>query len=317
MTSSKALIDLRSIPIQVTLKTLLQDKTTKKNIIWATSSYEEYGPEFKDDKPITANALLGLNPMVLQPRVLKSLEEQQSRTKSKAEVFTPSWLCNTMNNYLDEEWFGRKDVFNNEKDKTWITNEETIQFPDNKFWQDYIISNRLEITCGEAPYLVSRYDTSTGELIVPPKHRIGLLDRKLRIINENVDNEEDWYSWVIRAYQSIYGYEFQGDNLLIGRINLLMTFVDNYESKWNKQPDKKQLRKIANIISWNLWQMDGLTDTVPLGIPQPEFEQPSLFDLFDTVEEEKDEPKKSPKCKIYDWKKGNSILFESLKKRRN
>lgn len=314
MDSSKALIDLRSIPIQVTLKTLLQDKTTKKNIIWATMSYEEYGPEFKDDRPITANALLGLNPMVLQPRVLKSMEEQQARTKSKAEVFTPSWLCNKMNNYLDEDWFGRKDVFNKEVENSWVTNENQIQFPKKKAWKKYIASNRLEITCGEAPYLVSRYDTSTGELIVPPNHRIGLLDRKLRIINENVDDEQGWYSWVIKAYQSIYGYEYQGDNLLIGRINLLMTFVDNYESKWNKQPDKKQLRKIANIIAWNLWQMDGLTGTVPLGVPQGEFEQPSLFDLFEDTE--KEEPKKSPKCKIYDWRIDNSILFESLKRDR-
>lgn len=315
MESSKALIDLKSIPIQVTLKTLLQDKTTKKNIIWATSSYEEYGAEFKDSNPITANALLGLNPMVLQPRVLKSIEEQQSRTKAKAEVFTPSWICNKMNNYLDEDWFGRKGVFNKEIGQSWITNERLIQFPKGKSWQDYVYSNRLEITSGEAPYIVSRYDTSTGELIVPPSHRIGLLDRKLRVINENIDDEDEWYLWVIRAYRSVYGYEFQGDNLLIGRINLLLTFVDNYEAKWNKSPEKKQLKKIANIIAWNLWQMDGLTGTVPLGVPQSEFEQPTLFDLIDD-NEQKEEPQKSPKCKIYDWRKGNSILFESLKRGR-
>lgn len=307
------IIDLNSAVIKVALPKLLQDKTTKKNIIWATTSYEEFGSEYKDNKQMTVGSLTGLNPMVLQPRVLKTIEEQQARTKSKAEVFTPSWICNKMNNYLDEDWFGRKDVFNTEHDTTWATNDEPIQFPENKSWKDYVDSRRLEITCGEAPYLVSRYDTSTGKLIVPPSHRIGLLDRKLRIINENVQTEEEWFKWVIRAYESTYGYEFQGDNLLIGRINLLMTFVDNLEYKWNREPTKKEVLKLANIITWNLWQMDGLTGTVPLGVPRPDFEQISIFDMFeeDTIDEETE---KTPKCLIYDWRAGNSITFESLKK---
>lgn len=307
------IIDLNSAVIKVALPKLLQDKTTKKNIIWATTSYEEFGPEYKDNKQMTVGSLTGLNPMVLQPRVLKTLEEQQARTKSKAEVFTPSWICNKMNNYLDEDWFGRKDVFNMEHDTTWTTNDEPIQFPENKSWKNYVDSRRLEITCGEAPYLVSRYDTSTGKLIIPPSHRIGLLDRKLRIVNENAQTEEEWFKWAIRAYESTYGYEFQGDNLLIGRINLLMTFVDNLEYKWNREPTKKEVLKLANIITWNLWQMDGLTGTVPLGVPRPDFEQVSIFDMFEenTIDEETE---KTPKCLIYDWRAGNSITFESLKK---
>ena len=52
-----------------------------------------------------------------------------------------------------------------------------------------VVAFRLEISCGEAPYLVSRYDTVTGETI-PISQRIGLLDRKLRVISENTDTEE-------------------------------------------------------------------------------------------------------------------------------
>lgn len=218
-----------------------------------------------------------------------------------------------MNNYLDEDWFGYEKVFNVENGESWVTNEEPIQFG-NKKWQDYIKSTRLEITCGEAPYLVSRYDASTGKLIEPPTHRIGLLDRKLRVINENVNNREEWFKWVENAYKSIYGYEFQGDSLLIARINLLMTFVDNVEFKWDEQPTNKELKSIANIIAWNLFQMDGLTDTVPLGVPQPDFEQVSLFDLFEDVNQE--ETNVSPKCKIKDWKSNKSVLFSDLKKER-
>lgn len=305
------LIDLNHYAVKTTLKTLLQDKTTKKNIIWATTSYADKGPEYQDTKQIQIGLLTGLNPIDLQPRVLKSLEEQQSRTKSKAEVFTPGFIINNMNNYLDEDWFGYKDVFNKENDKTWITNEEPIQFG-NKKWQDYIKSTRLEITCGEAPYLVSRYDASTGKLIEPPTHRIGLLDRKLRVINENVNNREEWFKWVEWAYKSIYGYEFQGDSLLIGRINLLMTFVDNVEFKWNEQPTNKELKSIANIIAWNLFQMDGLTDTVPLGVPQPDYEELTIFDLLGESDEK--ERQIAPKCKIKDWRSNKSVIFEDLKR---
>lgn len=84
----------------------------------------------------------------------------------------------------------------------------------------------MEITCGEAPYLVSRYDAATGELILPPLRRIGLLDRKLRVVNENAASYEEWIKWVLRAFQSCYGFEYQGDNLLIARINLMMSFYD-------------------------------------------------------------------------------------------
>ena len=77
--------------------------------------------------------------------------------------------------------------------------EGKIEFPDGKCWQGYVDSRRLEITCGEAPYLVSRYDVSTGELIVPPLRRIGILDRKLRVVNENTDTYEEWLRWTIRA----------------------------------------------------------------------------------------------------------------------
>ena len=47
---------------------------------------------------------------------------------------------------------------------------------------------------------------------IPINCRIGILDRKLRVVNENTDTEEDWMNWCIRAFQSVYGYEFQGDN---------------------------------------------------------------------------------------------------------
>ena len=99
----KELIQLKSFPVQTTLKILLQDKTTKKNIIWATSSYKMFGEQYADDKQITVEALIGLNLIMLQPRIMKAMKQQQERTRNYAEVFTPIWICNKMNNYCDEE----------------------------------------------------------------------------------------------------------------------------------------------------------------------------------------------------------------------
>ena len=116
-----------------------------------------------------------------------------------------------MNNHCDEdcdeEWFEYKEVFNKEDGENWVTNSKKICFPKEKKWQQYVDSMRLEITCGEAPYLVSRYDTTTGE-IISVHNRIGQLDRKLRVVGENTNTKEEWLKWAIRAFQSIYGYEY-------------------------------------------------------------------------------------------------------------
>lgn len=277
------LIDISSYPVAQVLDVLLQDKTTKKNIIWATDTYAEFGEEFTDKVQLDANAILRRSDLI-RPRIRKSQEAQAQRTRKKAEVFTPAWLCNRMNNHCDDDWFGRSGVFNTENaDHTWTVSEGKIEFPKKKKWQHYVDSRRLEITCGEAPYLVSRYDVSTGDLIVPPVRRIGMLDRKLRVVNENTEGYDEWLKWTIRAFEACYGYEYQGDNVLIARINLLLTFTDYCEERWERQPDDKLLRQMANKIAWNIWQMDGLKDTVPLGKPYEEFRQiTSLFcsDMF-------------------------------------
>lgn len=311
----KELIQLQSFPVRTTLNLLLKDKTTKKNIIWATSSYKEFGNQYADDRQMTVEALVGLNPIMLQPRIMKAMEQQQERTRSYAEVFTPAWICNKMNNHCDEEWFNREDVFNVLRDKIWNTTQDKIEFPPDKTWQEYVDLKWLEITCGEAPYIVSRYDASTGDM-VNIRDRIGILDRKMRVINENTDSEKEWLKWAIRAFQSVYGYEYQGDNLLIGRINLLMTFVDYLSDRWNREATVDELKKIANIISWNLWQMDGLTGTVPLGEPMEEVHQYSMYEILNKTEDEWQD-KKTPKCRIFDWRGSNqSIPYESLKEYR-
>lgn len=307
------LIDLKSYPVNVVLNKLLQDKSTKKNIIFATDAYSEDNPVITATTPITKNLLLKMG-LDIQPRVLKSQEQQAMRTRKKAEVFTPSWICNKMNNHCDEEWFGCKGIFNTETEQDWIVNTKPIPFRKHSTWKQYVYSTRLEITCGEAPYLVSRYDTVTGELI-PIERRIGILDRKLRVVNENTQSEQEWLKWVKHAYQSVYGYEFQGDNLLIARINLLVTFVDYMQDKWNRVPSEGELKIIANIIAWNIWQMDGIKGVVPFGMEEKvikEYQQMSLFDI--TEENEKKKGNEHIECIIYDWRKRKSFIYNSMRK---
>ncbi len=320
-----ALINFDSAEVKATIKILLQDKSTKQNIIWATDTYSNYGLYFEDTAQITDELVSGAYSRLIQPRVYKALEAQSNRTRKHAEVFTPSWICNLMNNYCDEEWFGCKDVFNRQDGESRVTNRDRIEFPEGKTWKDYVDSRRLEITCGEAPYLVSRYDTTTGDMI-PTEDRIGILDRKLRVINENVTNDAEWIKWVYRAFQSVYGYEYQGDNVLIARINLLMTFVDYYTERYKKSPESQELKKIANIIAWNIWQMDGLKGTVPLGKPREEVQQLSWFgDIGNSISgdngdtalfEQTVSADEGTECIIYDWRADRSIKYSYLKKGR-
>jgi hypothetical protein len=254
------------------LHLLLKDHTLSKpgnqvNIFWATDNYEDMGKGYRYHDQIRCEAITGIHGEVIKPRAQKCREQQQQRSREMAEVFTPSWICNKQNNLVDDAWFGRKNVFNTEVDTpdgthTWVVTPHKITFPEGKTWMDYVRDTRMEITCGEAPYLVSRYDTVTGDPIDVDR-RIGLLDRKLRVVGENTDTTTEWLEAAREAYRSTYGYEWQGDNLVLAREALLYTFMDYYKAKFGKKPQLKSLMSIAYIVSWNIWQMDGLKGVVP------------------------------------------------------
>lgn len=259
------------------LGVLLKDKSSGQNLLWATDTYVSRGFGFAPQDEITVQAITGRRGTVIKPRITKSKKEQKERIKKKGEVFTPSWICNEMASGFDE-WFGRQNVFNTPDGVTWHKTQDKITFPEGKTWQQYIRLRILEITCGEAPFLASRYDTVTGEWI-DVNSRVGLLDRKLRVINENVDSEDDWVKYVYEAYQSTYGFEWQGDSLLIARENLLFTFIDYYIDKFGNFPKKEYLITLANILAWNIFQMDGLKYVIPYSCKPTKNGQISLFDV--------------------------------------
>ncbi len=330
-----------NIPEEV-LAVLLKDRSTGRNLIWATDDYAERGKGFGANDEMHIEQVADKDNPVIRPRVDKSADEQRQRVVKRAEVFTPSWICNKQNNLVDAAWFGWKkpnsSPFNNELTRFdpqlelgWKSTcgKRRIAFPKGKTWQEYVKAPRLEVSCGEAPYLVSRYDTVSGR-IIPIDERIGLLDRKLRVITENLGtyDPQDWVYYAKRAVQSIYGFDWQGDNVLLARENILATVVECFNadffgeacsySKWTT----KSLLEFAEIISWNIWQMDGIKFVIPMSC-KPRVTKTALLDgTVETHTEEcpgcrkKDNSRHTGTyCKIMDWNSGQEVKFATLQER--
>lgn len=278
------------------LERLLCDKTTGRNILWATDAYAELGQRYERNEEIVPELITGVSLGVIKTRARKAFEQQTERTRRRAEVFTPLWIVRKMCDHADETWFGYPDVFFKDGAPT-----ERVRFFENKHtWRDYVDSRRMEITCGEGPFLVSRYDAATGE-IIPVAERVGVLDRKLRVVSENAENEAEWLTWALRAFQASYGYEWAGDNLLIARVNLLASFGEYFQACWGHAPQLRDEKKLANIIAWNIWQMDGLSYTVPYS-HAPE-DQISLFES---------EYRPPPLCRTFNWRARKNVELKGV-----
>lgn len=219
------------------LKILLFDRTTQKNILWVAGRQADQEISLRDAREIL-------------PRIAKSDDEQALRSDEKAEIFTPREVVALMNRKVDEQ------------SKFWPVNSAN--------WQEYVRELKLEICCGEAPFVISRYDVTTGE-ILKLAERVGFLDTKMQVVSEFCNNEAKWLTWAEQAYKSTYAYEWQGDSLLLARKNLLYSFVDYYNAQFpvqkiSAQPSPEQMSmliRVAEIISWNIFQMDGINYTVP------------------------------------------------------
>ena len=292
------------------LERLLQDKTTKGNILWATDAYAHLGDGYNPGEEIRCVRITGENSDIIKTRARRAMEQRTERTRQHAEVFTPLWIVKKMNDFADEQWFGRKTGIYK------LTDEGKIYFSKDKHWRLYVDARRLEITCGEAPFLATRYNIETGEAI-PIEERVGFLDRKLRAVSENAESLDEWKEWALRAVQATYGYELQGDNLLIARVNVLCTVEEHMFHRWREKADKDWLGKLCNVISWNLWQMDGIKGCVPV-IPTPTEEQLSLFELSHGFSDtnlfgEKDED--NIPCRVFDWRWDRGVNYKTLREK--
>ena len=327
------------------LDVLLRDRTTGKNILWMSDNYAQLESVF-DAKmgmldEMDAGVISRPGSKIIRPRVDKSKAEQRERVQKKAEVFTPSWICNNMLNDVDAAWFGRKAspfTTAGSRDERWKRCEAKVAFPggEGQSWLDYVNERRLEMCCGEAPFLASRYDTTTGE-VIPVPERIGILDRKLRVVTENVGTAPaEWLQHAILALQATLGFEWQGDNLLIARENILYTILEYYKFYCTPEPlPHATLLELADIVSWNIWQMDGLKCVVPMTchdvpyVPKKN-RQLALFD-FDSPKPQPDLPFTEPcpgcrckkpldgiflhnglYCNVMDWEKHKPYRYADI-----
>ena len=305
------LFSFTDYPVSNVLEKLLIDKTTGRRLTMggAQGVAVEITP-----------SLLSRKPTPVLPRVEKSREAQGARTKKNAEVFTPSWLCAKMNDFLDVEMLSDREATEVSLPRD-AAHRGSGALAASLDWRRYVDTRILEITCGEAPFIVSRYDAATGKLI-PVKERIGLLDRKLRAVNENAADEEEWMKWAVRAYESVYGYEYQGDSLAIARANLLITFAENLEARWGRKATTHELTATANRIVWNFWQMDGLTGMVSawktIEIQHlPGFDPPKPPEQMEFFSEPKEEKKGTPlrqekACIIFDWRARRPVTYNEI-----
>ncbi len=287
------------------LEILLIDRTrttAKKmhNIFWMTDSYA--GHRSKDE--IKIKDITGDNTYVIQPRIAKTKEEQKARTRDRAEVFTPKEIVDEMNKQVD--W----------NCGHWPVTTEN--------WQDYVLENRLEITCGEAPFIVGRYNAANGKKVLKLSERVGFLDRKLQTISKYAKDKNKWLEWTFKAFKASYGYEWQGDNLLLARENLLYTFIDYWNDKFSSDridlerkvaaEKMKILIEIAEIISWNIFQMDGINNIIPMSEVKEKEKSDEIPPMLLLLGEKKPKPKnKKPKdVKIMDWDKNKTVKFKDL-----
>ena len=203
----------------------------------------------------TTAARFPINPDDVMPRYMKAAMDQKSRTKKKAEVFTPVSIVKKMEDSIDKDYKGSLG--------------------------DYIKKRVLEVTCGEAPFLTTRYDAATGEEI-SVQDRTGYLDRKLLCVPEVV-GKEGFIECATEALKAVYGYEWQYDSLFLARRNLLMTTLEHYYDRFGEEPAYELVSLWATIISYNIFRMDGVSMCFPeTNIPAKVMDwETGTFERFD------------------------------------
>ncbi len=106
--------------------------------------------------------------------------------------------------------------------------------------------------------------------------------------------------------------------VLIARKNVFLTIDEHYEERWGESLLEKEAAEFANIIVWNIWQMDGLKCVVPLSCCEKEIVEEDLFErkiiskACDGCLTGDNTKHNGIYCVIMDWEKNKKVRFLDL-----
>jgi len=179
-----------------------------------------------------------------KPGYERSRVEFNLSSKKRAAIYTPPFLVRRMNLFLEYE--NKEKLYN---------------------------GTLIEAACGEAPFIVQRYNMITGEKIAI-EDREGILDIKIKYGIQNIAfgwawgtaPYSNWYPDVKRMFQTVFGFDKHLPSLIIARMNLLLSFIEYSREYYAKRryfkthelPPEEHIKEIAEIICWNFWCMDFL-----------------------------------------------------------
>ncbi|MBO4556620.1 MAG: hypothetical protein J5706_07660, partial [Elusimicrobiales bacterium] len=105
------------------------------------------------------------------------------------------------------------------------------------------------------------------------------------------------------------------------RANLLFTFLENFDYVFHLPPPPSDiLAEYAEIISYNIWQMDGLKFVIPQTCHSEIITEGDLFEQKTVIKECPGCKHKDPQrhngiyCKIMDWEKNEFFKFADMLK---
>ena len=146
----------------------------------------------------------------------------------------------------------------------------------------------------------------------------------MKTVSKYCQDKKEWIFWAKEAFKASYGYEWQGDNVLLARENLLYTLIDYYKAKFKQSPTLPVQEEFAEIISWNIFQMDGLRYVIPMSCHHETKvtpDQATLFGIIQGIVEKYEcegcKYNRSNKhngryVKIMDWNKNKIVRFVDL-----
>jgi hypothetical protein len=85
-----------------------------------------------------------------------------------------------------------------------------------------------------------------------------------------------------------------------------------YELRFKERADKKLLETFANIISWNFWQMDGITGTIPYTIPE-NYGEMTFFDEETENLVTNRNHETAPFCMVKDWRANKAVSYNEIR----